>query len=120
MAILLSPALDCVSVPGVSVELVPASLTRNEEETVNLQCVTRIEATYPRWIIGNQVFTVTNLPSAFTVDRSNISFPFDGNVEIRCFYTVFSSGSVVNVCSNPSRIVSNGPRGKFGATVFTV
>ena len=97
--------------PGVSVELVPASLTRNEGETVNLQCVTNIEATYPRWIIGNQVFTVTNLPIGITVDGSNISFPFDGDVTIRCFYTRFSAGSVVNVCSNPSTIVSNGPKG---------
>ena len=98
--------------PGFSVQLVPDSGVRTEGEIVSLQCITNmIPAAYPRWIIGDQVFTVTNLPIGITVDGSNISFPFDGDVDIRCFYTRFSAGSVVNVCSNRSRIVSNGPRG---------
>ena len=95
------------------ITLTPRSVIASTEDPVTLTCNTSLPPdTIPRWEINDRLFSVTRLPRGYNADGLSIQFPYDGGVDIRCVFTVFSSGSVVNLCSTPSRVVSaDGSRG---------
>ena len=107
---LLSPGLEC-NITDYSVTLTPESTIAARGEVVTLTCNTSLPATYPQWIINNDLFTVTHLPRGFTASDSDLQFTIDGDVDIRCVFRLLSGGSIINICSNPARVVTNGPRG---------
>ena len=80
--------------------------------TVTLTCTTTTPQgpTLPQWQINGVEFTASRLPADFTVDGSSIRFTADANVDIRCFFSIISGGSVVSICSEPSSIGVEGPR----------
>ena len=96
-----------------SVTLTPESTIATRGEVVTLTCNTTLPATYPQWIINNDLFTVTHLPRGFTASDSDLQFTFDGDVDIRCVFRLLSGGSIINICSNIARVITTGPRGWY-------
>ena len=79
---------------------------------MTLTCsTTSLPVTIPQWEINGHLFSVTRLPRGYNADGLDLQFAFDGDVDVRCVFTRFSSGSVVNLCSSLSRVVSDGPKG---------
>ena len=108
---LLSLGLECSNTADYSVTLTPDSVTAARGEVVTLTCNTALPATFPQWMINDDLFTVTHLPRGFTASGSNLQFTFDGDVDIRCVFRLFSGGFIINICSNLARVVTDGPRG---------
>ena len=94
-----------------SVTLTPEATTAARGEVVTLTCNTTRPATFPQWLINDDLFTVTHLPVGFTASDFSLQFTFDGDVDIRCVFRLLSGGSIVNICSNIARVVAVGLRG---------
>jgi hypothetical protein len=101
--------LEC-NMTDYSVTLTPESTIATRGEVVTLTCNTTLPATFPQWLINNDLFTVTHLPVGFAAGDSDLQFTFDGDVDIRCVFRLLSGGSIVNICSNLARVVTDGPR----------
>ena len=108
---LLSPGLECSNMTDYSVTLTPDSTIAARGEFVTLTCNATLPATFPQWMINEDLFTVTHLPRGFAASDSDLQFMFDGDVDIRCVFRLFSGGSIINICSNIARVVTDGPRG---------
>ena len=103
--------LECSNMTDSSVTLTPDSTTAAKGDVVTLTCNTTLPATFPQWLINEDLFTVTHLPVGFTASDFSLQFMFDGDVDIRCVFRLVSGGSIVNICSNIARVVTDGPRG---------
>ena len=103
--------LECAF--GDSVTLTPEATIAARGEVITLTCNTALPATFPQWLINNDLFTVTHLPVGFAASDSDLQFTFDGDVDIRCVFRLLSGGSIINICSNLARVVTDGPRGKY-------
>ena len=98
---------------NISVMLTPESKIVPEGEVLTLTCNTTLPgAVFPQWMLNENTFSVTHLPLGFTANKSSLQFTFDGDdVDIRCVFRILYGGSVINICSNPSRIRTDGARG---------
>ncbi|CAI8035194.1 hypothetical protein GBAR_LOCUS19766 [Geodia barretti] len=100
-----------INITGYSAELTPLSVDVPSGSSVTLTCRTTPLVTFPQWYIDDEAFTADRLPVDFTANESSIRFAAEDDVEIFCFFRVILGGSVVNICSKPSSIAVEGPRG---------
>ena len=112
ISVLSFPGFECgINITGYSAELTPLSVDVPSGSSVTLTCRTTPLVTFPQWYIDDEAFTVDRLPVDFTANESSIRFAAEDDVEIFCFFRVILGGSVVNICSKPSSIAVDGPRG---------
>ena len=114
--------LECSNRTNYLVTVTPELKAALDREVLTLTCNTTLPgAVFPQWMINENTFSVTHLPLGFTaINESSLQFTFDGDdVDIRCVFKILYEGSVINICSNPSRIrAADGSRGQFCAVGF--
>ena len=62
---------------------------------------------FPFWMIGKELFSVTNLPFGFEANGFDLKFHFTGDVSIRCVFQIFLGGAFMQICSNTSEFLSD-------------
>lgn len=96
---------ECAETEDYYAALEPqGTMTASEGDIVSYVCSTNLSVIFAQWEINDQKYPEF-LPTGFTANGLNIQFVVKTTVKIRCFFMVFISGSVINICSNIVTVV---------------